>query len=469
MSLYSIVKNLSLAVILAITLLSLPGWAQQDYVIVDTGQEICYDDQEEILPPLIGSPFYGQDAQYDGVQPSYMDNGNGTITDLNTGLIWQKTPDLDNKSTFYGSSQDTIPYIDTTIFDFAWGNTAAGERLIDAQYWSSTEYVGFIMPGSDAGVFGVNFADGRIKCYPRDANPMGQTMEQYVRYVRGNTEYGVNNFVDNGDGTITDLASGLMWQKADDGNTRNWEESLDYAENLSLAGNDDWRLPNAKELHSILDYARAPDAVDPQMQSAAIDPIFEISEEEGWFWTGTTLLEAPQEFDCMEAVYIAFGRAMGYMYDPFMGDTVYTNVHGAGAQRGDPKAGDPAQWPQGFGPQGDEIRIYNYVRCVRGNSSVEVEESKLNDTHPENHVLLNVYPNPFNPEATISFTLPAAGNTSLVVFNTLGQQVATLADEWREAGTHQVVFKAHDLPNGIYFAELKINGSRKTSRTVLVK
>jgi hypothetical protein len=41
------------------------------------------------------------------------------------------------------------------------------------------------------------------------------------------------------------------------------------------------------------------------------------------------------------------------------------DVHGAGAQRSDPKAGDPAQYPYGRGPQGDDIRIYNYVRCVR--------------------------------------------------------------------------------------------------------
>jgi hypothetical protein len=41
------------------------------------------------------------------------------------------------------------------------------------------------------------------------------------------------------------------------------------------------------------------------------------------------------------------------------------NAHGAGAQRSDPKSGDPADYPRGLGPQADEIRIYNYVRCVR--------------------------------------------------------------------------------------------------------
>jgi len=56
---------------------------------------------------------------------------------------------------------------------------------------------------------------------------------------------------------------------------------------------------------------------------------------------------------------VAFGRAMGYM------DGAWRDVHGAGAQRSDPKAGDPADYPTGNGPQGDAIRIYNYVRLMR--------------------------------------------------------------------------------------------------------
>ena len=46
--------------------------------------------------------------------------------------------------------------------------------------------------------------------------------------------------------------------------------------------------------------------------------------------------------------------------------TSFADVHGAGAQRCDPKVGDPARFPHGHGPQGDVIRIYNFVRLVRG-------------------------------------------------------------------------------------------------------
>ena len=98
----------------------------------------------------------------------------------------------------------------------------------------------------------------------------------YFRMVRGNTEYGKNQLVDNGDGTITDYATGLMWQKADDGKLYDWKQALAYADTLSLAGYSDWYLPNAKELESIVDYSRSPSATD----SPAISPLFECSKHE---------------------------------------------------------------------------------------------------------------------------------------------------------------------------------------------
>ncbi len=309
------------------------------YVVVDTGQTACYDSSVEITCPSSGQAFDGQDAQYAGVQPSYVDNADGTVSDANTGLMWQKSPDTegdsdidaDDKLTWtevqtyctdlvlaayddwrlpdikeiyslidfsgidpsgYEGSDTSglVPFIDTTYFDFAYGDTGAGERIIDAQYWSSTEYVGAIF-GGDAGVFGVNFADGRIKGYPRDTGPGGQPFTEFVRCARGNTGYGANEFVDNGDGTITDNATGLMWQQADSGSGINWEAALAHAEGLTLAGHDDWRLPNAKELQSIVDYTRSPSTTG----SAAIASVFtasSITDEGGganypFDWTGT--------------------------------------------------------------------------------------------------------------------------------------------------------------------------------------
>ncbi|MEW6355416.1 MAG: DUF1566 domain-containing protein [Planctomycetota bacterium] len=362
------------------------------YTVVDTGQVTCHDNQREIPFPKRGQPFFGQDAQYDGNLPAYKDNGDGTITDLQTGLIWQKTPDFVTRSweeagryaeshklagradwrlptikelfsiaDFRGNMRTSTPYIDTRYFDFKYPDTSTGVRIIDAQYWSSNRYVGTTMRG-DESAFGFNFADGRIKSYPirfggGHRGPPGGRMgtQKYVRCVRG-PAYGENDFADNGDGSITDRATGLMWTKADSGKAMNWEQALRYAEDLSLAGHDDWRLPNVKELQSIVDYSRAPDARAPDARGAAIDPIFSLTEPESWFWTSTTHLENRFGY------YVCFGQA----FSARQWNGKRMNAHGAGAVRSDPKAGDPSQWADGLGPQSDEVRILNYVRCVRG-------------------------------------------------------------------------------------------------------
>jgi hypothetical protein len=62
------------------------------YTIVDTDQARCYNNNTAIEAPKAGAAFFGQDAQYKGNQPAYKDNGDGTVTDLNTGLMWQSDP-----------------------------------------------------------------------------------------------------------------------------------------------------------------------------------------------------------------------------------------------------------------------------------------------------------------------------------------------------------------------------------------
>lgn len=366
---------------------------EDTYAIVDTGTKDYYSDVAVISAPAVGAPFYGQDANYSGNQPSYTDNGDGTITDNVTGLMWEQS--MGNKITFAeaatkaanstlggyddwrvptikevyslilftgrltGENADIL-FIDD-VFDQPLGDVSAGEREIDAQTWSSTEYVGRTM-NNDETVFGVNFVDGRIKGYPKykPGSTTGSTM--YFRMVRGNTDYGKNNFVNNGDGTISDLATGLMWQKTDDGVGKDWEGALAYAEGLELAGHSDWRLPNAKELQSIVDYTRSPQTTN----SAAIDPIFDITEinyPDGssghfpFFWTGTTHLDGVNPYS--GAAYITFGEGLGQINNNVI------DVHGAGCQRSDPKSGDPNNYPEYFGPQGDIRYVYNYVRCVR--------------------------------------------------------------------------------------------------------
>lgn len=381
--------------------------AELPYVVVDTGQDKCFDVRRAIAPPAQGQPYFGQDAQHPGPKPAYKDNDDGTISDLNTGLMWVKArgekaswaaaiagakqcrvgghddwrmptiKELYSLINFTGGctgrEESSRPYLDTGFFGFAYGDEAKGFRIIDCQDWTATEYTGKTMNGN-ATVFGVNFADGRIKGYPKERpgrpGPQGQPGPQaatpntlHVRYVRGNPKYGKNDFKDNGDGTITDQATGLMWSKADSGKGMDWKAALAWVQEKNASkylGHSDWRLPNAKELQSIVDYTRVP----------AIDPVFQITKlEDGdhpFFWTGTSHLEGPQDRQGTAAVYVAFGRATGWMsFPPGRGEPRLMDVHGAGAQRSDPKSGDPADFPHGRGPQGDVVRINNFVRCVR--------------------------------------------------------------------------------------------------------
>ena len=384
--------------------------ANLSYPIVDTHQEYTFDERRVIPFPGKGEPFDGQDAQYAGHQPNYRDNGDGTISDLVTGLMWTKDPGgervsfyqaVDGAETcrvggytdwrlpsikelysliqFNGTDPDPRnddigslrPFIDHGMFGFRYGDPDEGRRIIDAQFASSTLYVGEIMNGQE-GVFGVNFADGRIKGYATQS-PRG-TGHLYVLYVRGNPEYGKNKFKDLGNGTILDEATGLNWMKADSGEGMDWKAALEYAETMEFAGYTDWRLPSAKELQSIVDYDRSPATTD----SAAIDPVFlatAIENEDGkkdygWYWTSTT---HKRGWAGNAAVYICFGRSLGFMPVRRSGQNRLLDVHGAGAQRSDPKRGDASRFPRGRGPQGDVVRIDNFVRLVRGGNMTSVK------------------------------------------------------------------------------------------------
>jgi len=70
------------------------------------------------------------------------------------------------------------------------------------------------------------------------------------------------NYSDNGDGTVTDNCTALMWQQLCDDIPRNWDAALSYCEDLDLAENTNWRLPSISELQSLVDYGRSEPAID---------------------------------------------------------------------------------------------------------------------------------------------------------------------------------------------------------------
>lgn len=156
----------------------------------------------------------------------------------------------------------TSPAIDITYFP----NTSSDN------YWSSATRA-----GSFDVAWAVDFQIGRLFIG-------GLSDGACVRCVRGSS-WGENDFVDNGDGTVTDNITGLIWQQADDGVARRWEDALSYCENLTLAGSSDWRLPDIKELESIVDYTT---------EWPAIDTTYFPTTQSLDYWSSTTL---PDSFD----------------------------------------------------------------------------------------------------------------------------------------------------------------------------
>ncbi len=520
----TVFQTLLLVIALSLAIGSSIAQGAGDYPIVDTGQTISYDDSVEIPAPSQGGAFYGQDAQYDGNQPSFILSTDAlTVYDSVTGLTWAASPDADGDGTlespddklswwdamdfpdtlnaqsfggyddwrlpsikelyslidfsgtdpsgYSGGTSGLVPFIDTDYFTFEYGNESVGERIIDSQYWSSTEYVGTTMNG-DHTVFGVNFADGRIKGY--GTSLFGNDKLSFAQCVRGNPDYGSNEFADNGDGTVTDTATDLMWMQGDSGTGMIWEDALAYAEELTCAGHDDWRLPNAKELQSILDYTRSPQTTG----SPAIDPIFDcttITDEGGgtnypFYWTGTTHANWTESPGAM-GVYVCFGEALGWMEMPFPPGTYQLmDVHGAGAQRSDPKTGDPDDWPHGNGPQGDVVRIYNYVRCVR-----DADDTAIDDGETDFGASLRFHPNPFSDRTELTLAMPAGvAQVTCRICSPGGRLVRTLTGD--SAGGSEIRFlwdgasdDGAEVAAGVYFATLDAGVESAWTRVIVLK
>ncbi|NIT59084.1 MAG: T9SS type A sorting domain-containing protein, partial [Aliifodinibius sp.] len=85
-----------------------------------------------------------------------------------------------------------------------------------------------------------------------------------------------------------------------------------------------------------------------------------------------------------------------------------------------------------------------------------------------NYLLQQNYPNPFNPTTTIEFTLPQSGFVTLKVYNILGQEVATLLQAHKPAGSYAVNFDASELTSSIYYYTLTADGFKQSRKMVLL-
>ena len=364
------------------------------YPIVDTNQGFTYSNSELIDPPAEGETFYGQDAQYTGNVPSYTDNGEGIITDNVTGLIWAQ-----ELSTSAFSWSDASNYCDSitlggyidwrlptvkelwSIRDFSqgwpWVDTdyfhlvGDGSDQRQQHSWTSnpylveSEYQNEQVQGDPA--FIVNDWTGHIKAM--DGN-------RFVRAVRGNTTYGINDFVDNGDATVSDNATGLMWSQDDNGEAINWETALAYAEAATTAGYDDWRLPNAKELQSIADYSGVFPAMNTSMFNLTKLTNIKGQTDYPFYWSSTSNPVEGSDGEVDRGSAYAWVLAAGYNTDPDGND-----LHGAGSVVFTPKS------EENFTERDPEIHRYNYVRLVRGGNVTKTPNGDPSCGNPDRIVV----------------------------------------------------------------------------------
>lgn len=327
----------------------------------DTGQTTSY------------TTTFGEDNDYNLNIPTFINNNNGTITDTVTGLMWQAVDGgeikIENAIAYCDSlnlagytnwrlptaqesfsilnMQNVNPAMNTTYFT----NTGA-------EYWWTSE-----RQANDSNKIWCTNAGGGIGNHPRtETISAGGTKKFHVRAVRDVTTPTTipNHFIVNGDSTITDNLTNLIWQKFPMTTSQTWEQALTYAENLTIANASDWRLPNIKELQSLNDESVIqPSVTTPYFQNIGVKK----------YWSSTTL---PNQ------------TTKAWYWDTQFGITTY-----------------------------DVKTNSNYVMCVRTKPEIP---TAISDVVLENK--LQVYPNPFTDFIKIKNSLQTE---SVVLTNVQGQ------------------------------------------------
>jgi len=278
----------SIATILLV-ILSIQGVLAQKllpFKLPDTGQNVSY------------TATAGEDADYVLNPMSFTNNGNGTVSDNNTNLMWQKT---DGGEMTY---EKAIQYCDTlTLGGFSDWRLPTAVELFSIQYFEAnnpainttffTKTLAEYWWSSDKQADNVNIiwltnAGGGIGNHAKaESKSAGGTRLIHVRAVRNpiNTIFQLDHFTDNGDGTIKDNFTGLVWQKNSSTTPMTWEAALSYTKTLTLGEKSDWRLPNIKELQSLNDVSR----VKPSINKTFFPNIMTSA----FYWSSTSQYKTP--------------------------------------------------------------------------------------------------------------------------------------------------------------------------------
>lgn len=228
----------------------------------DTGQNTSYTNT------------FGEDNDYSFNVPFYIDNGDGTITDTITGLMWQKTDGGEmtiDSAHKYVQNLTLATYTDWRLPSVSESFSLLNLQMMNpalntvyfpntmAEYWWCLD-TAFNNPSK---IWVTNAGGGQGPHPKTETISAGGNKRFHTRAVRDiNTPNIISQrFTDNGDSTITDNLTGLTWQKFGTNDTMSWENALLRAESNITAGHNDWRLPNIKEIESINNIkANAPSA-----------------------------------------------------------------------------------------------------------------------------------------------------------------------------------------------------------------
>jgi hypothetical protein len=296
----------------------------------DTGQTQCYgpvDPNTGNDPDIISCIGTGQDGEFLLNAPSYSPGNTGIVVDVNTGLMWQQQDDgVSRDKTAAASYCENLNLDGLTgwrvpemreifgIVDFSKSEPAINAIFTNTKSWCywSREYT-----------FPLNFQYGWLNSVNAAASCSSTV---YVRCVRGETYDQV--LKNNGNGTVTDYRTGLTWQQTALA-SYSWPEALSVCNNLTLGSDNDWRLPNFKEIQSL---------IDPTLVSTINPDYFPDYDSVTSVWTSTT-------FDLWPRYAFHF------------------DLQAAEA---------------GWGGKWDEDILHMYVRCVRGNGQSAVANLTVN-------------------------------------------------------------------------------------------
>lgn len=355
----------------------------------DTGQTASY------------SFTFGEDNDYTIHAPSFLLNGNGTVTDTVTSLMWQQSDGGEL------TVENAIAYCDSlslggftnwrlpnaheafSILNHQHSNPAMDPAFFtptNAEYWWTND-----RQSNDTTKIWVTNAGGGIGNHPKaETISAGGTKKFHVKAVRDvAAPLSISaHYTDNGDSTITDHATNLMWLTFPVSGSLTWENAIAYSENLILASYTDWRLPNIKELQSLNDES----VVSPSVNATYFGALG-IKK----FWSSTTL---PNQ------------TSKAWYWDNQVGIVTYdlkTNV--------------------------------NSVLCVRSIQSIATAASNMFNEHR----IPSVYPNPFTNRIYVS-----NGDDIKQV------QLSDCFGRILYKGLHSETHDFSALPSGLYF--LRISG-----------